>query len=100
MEGSTLEEHSCVLNSIVGTDCSVGKWARVDGEPEPEQEIKGQISVTVLGESCWRILRRMLMASYRSQRGARSPREELYRPSQRESCIFTVVDALLTPRNL
>ena len=51
MEGSTLEEHSCVLNSIVGTDCSIGKCARVDGEPEPEQEVKGQISVTVLGQS-------------------------------------------------
>jgi len=51
MEGSTLEEHACVLNSIVGTDCTIGKWARVDGEPEPEQEVKGQISVTVLGES-------------------------------------------------
>jgi mannose-1-phosphate guanylyltransferase len=50
MEGSVLEEHSCVLNSIVGTDCHIGKWARVDGEPEPEQEVKGQISVTVLGE--------------------------------------------------
>ena len=50
MEGSTLEEHSCVLNSIVGVDCTVGKWARVDGDAEPEQEVKGQISVTVLGE--------------------------------------------------
>ncbi|KAK1927222.1 nucleotide-diphospho-sugar transferase [Papiliotrema laurentii] len=48
MEGTVLEEHSCVLNSIVGSDCHIGKWARVDGEPEPEQEVKGQISVTVL----------------------------------------------------
>lgn len=48
MEGSTLDEHSCVLNSIVGSDCHIGKWARVDGEPEPEQPVKGQISVTVL----------------------------------------------------
>lgn len=50
MEGSTLADHSCVLNSIVGMDCQIGKWARVDGEPEPEEEVKGQISVTVLGE--------------------------------------------------
>lgn len=51
MEGSTLAQHSCVLNSIVGMDCQIGKWARVDGEAEPEQEVKGQISVTVLGMS-------------------------------------------------
>lgn len=47
MEGSTLEKHSCVLNSIVGTQCSIGPWARVDGVPEPEQDTK-EISVTVL----------------------------------------------------
>lgn len=49
MEGSTLEKHSVVLNSIVGTNCHIGHWARVDGTPEPEQDVKGQISVTVLG---------------------------------------------------
>lgn len=47
MEGSTLEKHACVLNSIVGTNCTIGPWARVDGLPEPEQDTK-QISVTVL----------------------------------------------------
>lgn len=47
MEGSTLEKHSCVLNSIVGTNCTIGPWARVDGVPEPEQDTK-EISVTVL----------------------------------------------------
>lgn len=47
MEGTTLEKHSCVLNSIVGTNCNIGPWARVDGLPEPEQDTK-QISVTVL----------------------------------------------------
>jgi mannose-1-phosphate guanylyltransferase len=51
MEGSVLEQHSCVLNSIVGTNCHIGPWARVDGAPEPEKEVKGQISVTVLGET-------------------------------------------------
>ncbi|RSH88837.1 Proteasome subunit alpha type-2 [Saitozyma podzolica] len=48
MEGSTIERHACVLNSIVGNNCQVGPWARVDGEPEPEQDSKGKISVTVL----------------------------------------------------
>lgn len=49
MEGSVLDQHACVLNSIVGTNCHIGPWARVDGEPEPEKAVKGQISVTVLG---------------------------------------------------
>jgi mannose-1-phosphate guanylyltransferase len=48
-EGTTLEQHSCVLHSIVGQNCQVGPWARVDGVPEPEDN-KGKISVTVLGE--------------------------------------------------
>ncbi|WVF67434.1 hypothetical protein IAT40_002190 [Kwoniella sp. CBS 6097] len=48
LEGTTLEKHSCVLNSIVGANCNVGAWARVDGAPEPEQDVKGQISVTIL----------------------------------------------------
>jgi len=48
MEGSKLEQHSCVLNSIIGTNCHIGPWARVDGTPEPETEVHGQISVTVL----------------------------------------------------
>lgn len=47
MEGSTLERHSCVISSIVGDNCSIGPWARVDGVPEPEQDTK-EISVTVL----------------------------------------------------
>ena len=49
-EGSTLEQHACVLHSIVGANCQIGPWARVDGEPEPATDVKGQISVTVLGE--------------------------------------------------
>ncbi|ORX38427.1 nucleotide-diphospho-sugar transferase [Kockovaella imperatae] len=47
-EGSTLEQHACVVHSIVGANCQIGPWARVDGEPEPEKDTKGQISVTVL----------------------------------------------------
>jgi len=47
MEGSTLERHACVINSIVGDNCSIGPWARVDGVPEPEKDGK-EISVTVL----------------------------------------------------
>nr|ODN91682.1 mannose-1-phosphate guanylyltransferase [Cryptococcus depauperatus CBS 7855] len=47
-EGSTLEKNACVLNSIVGSECHISAWARVDGEPEPEREIKGKISVAIL----------------------------------------------------
>jgi mannose-1-phosphate guanylyltransferase len=47
MEGSTVEKNAIVLNSIVGDNCSIGPWARVDGIPEPEEETK-EISVTVL----------------------------------------------------
>lgn len=27
------QDHSCVLNSIVGWDSTIGKWARVEGTP-------------------------------------------------------------------
>lgn len=48
LEGSTLEKHSCALNSIVGTNSHIGAWSRVDGEQEFEREVKGKISVTIL----------------------------------------------------
>lgn len=28
-----MQEHSCVLHSIVGWDCVVGVWSRVEGYP-------------------------------------------------------------------
>ena len=49
-EGTTLDRNSCVLNSIIGTNCHLGAWSRVDGDPEPEEDVKGKISVTILGE--------------------------------------------------
>ncbi|TSK62569.1 Mannose-1-phosphate guanyltransferase alpha-B [Bagarius yarrelli] len=33
LHGATLQDHCCVLNSIVGWDSTVGKWARVEGTP-------------------------------------------------------------------
>ena len=48
MEGSVIDKHAVVINSIVGSNCRLGQWARVDGEPEPVTEVKGQISVSVL----------------------------------------------------
>jgi mannose-1-phosphate guanylyltransferase len=85
MEGSTLEKHSCVLNSIVGTNCHIGPWARVDGAPEPEQDVKGQISVTVLGELSPQA---GLMNSNRGFPGTRNIGSELHRSPK---CKFTSV---------
>ncbi|XP_040214060.1 mannose-1-phosphate guanyltransferase alpha isoform X1 [Rana temporaria] len=33
LHGATLQDHSCVLNTIVGWDSSIGRWARVEGTP-------------------------------------------------------------------
>ncbi|TNN88716.1 Mannose-1-phosphate guanyltransferase alpha-A [Liparis tanakae] len=33
LHGVTLQDHCCVLNSIVGWDSTIGKWARVEGTP-------------------------------------------------------------------
>ncbi|KAK2888985.1 hypothetical protein QQF64_029000 [Cirrhinus molitorella] len=33
LHGAMLQDHCCVLNSIVGWDSTVGKWARVEGTP-------------------------------------------------------------------
>lgn len=49
LAGSTIDKHAVVVNSIVGSEVKLGQWARVDGEPEPETEVKGQISVSVIG---------------------------------------------------
>ncbi|MCI4378803.1 hypothetical protein PGIGA_G00220450 [Pangasianodon gigas] len=33
LHGATLQDHCCVLNSIIGWDSTIGKWARVEGTP-------------------------------------------------------------------
>ncbi|KAM5125684.1 mannose-1-phosphate guanylyltransferase regulatory subunit alpha [Mantella aurantiaca] len=33
LHGAILQDHSCVLNTIVGWDSSIGRWARVEGTP-------------------------------------------------------------------
>jgi mannose-1-phosphate guanylyltransferase len=53
LENSLIDKHTVVLNSIIGSDCRLGQWARVDGEPEPETAVKGQISVSVLASEVW-----------------------------------------------
>lgn len=49
LDGSTIDKHAVVVNSIVGSNARLGQWARVDGEPEPETEVSGQISVSIIG---------------------------------------------------
>lgn len=49
MEGTELASHAVVSQAIVGDRCNLGLWARVDGEPEREdEEGKRDISVSVL----------------------------------------------------
>lgn len=31
--GHLFQDHCCVLNSIVGWDSTIGRWARVEGTP-------------------------------------------------------------------
>lgn len=48
LDNSVIDKHAVVLNSIVGNNSRLGQWARVDGEPEPQVEKRGEISVSVL----------------------------------------------------
>ena len=61
-----LQEHSCVLHSIVGWDCVIGTWSRIEGYPsdlnpnDPVARISSESlfnldgrlnpSITILGE--------------------------------------------------
>ncbi|XP_043550337.1 mannose-1-phosphate guanyltransferase alpha-A isoform X2 [Chiloscyllium plagiosum] len=64
LHGASLQDHSCVLNCIVGWDSSVGKWSRVEGTPsdpnpnDPHAKIDSETlfsdgrlnpSITILG---------------------------------------------------
>lgn len=61
-----LQEHSCVLHSIIGWDCVLGAWSRIEGYPsdlnpnDPVARIPSESlfnldgrlnpSITILGE--------------------------------------------------
>lgn len=64
LHGASLQDHSCVLNCIVGWDSTVGKWSRVEGTPsdpnpnDPHAKIDSETlfsdgklnpSITILG---------------------------------------------------
>ncbi|XP_069838642.1 mannose-1-phosphate guanylyltransferase regulatory subunit alpha isoform X1 [Dendropsophus ebraccatus] len=64
LHGAVLQDHSCVLNTIVGWDSSIGRWARVEGTPsdpnpnDPHAKIDSETlfregkltpSITILG---------------------------------------------------
>ncbi|KAJ9123073.1 hypothetical protein QFC22_001262 [Naganishia vaughanmartiniae] len=50
MEGTTIDKHACVQNSIVGKHCKIGPWGRVDGAPEDPMDTKNQLNITILGQ--------------------------------------------------
>ena len=66
-----LQEHSCVLHSIVGWDCVLGAWSRIEGYPSdlnpndpvariPSESlfnIDGRLnpSITILGKCVWSV---------------------------------------------
>ncbi len=65
-----IQEHSCVLHSIIGWDCILGAWSRVEGyprDPNPNDPLasvsseslfneEGRLnpSITILGE-CFKL---------------------------------------------
>ncbi|XP_078408882.1 mannose-1-phosphate guanylyltransferase regulatory subunit alpha-A-like [Cetorhinus maximus] len=64
LHGASLQDHSCVLNCIVGWDSTIGKWSRVEGTPsdpnpnDPHAKIDSETlfsdgklnpSITILG---------------------------------------------------
>ncbi|XP_069792170.1 mannose-1-phosphate guanylyltransferase regulatory subunit alpha-A-like [Narcine bancroftii] len=66
LHGASLQDHSCVLNCIVGWDSTVGKWSRVEGTPsdpnpnDPHAKIDSETlfsdgrlnpSITILGSN-------------------------------------------------
>uniref|UniRef100_A0A8C5DV55 Nucleotidyl transferase domain-containing protein n=1 Tax=Gouania willdenowi TaxID=441366 RepID=A0A8C5DV55_GOUWI len=53
LHGANLQDHCCVLNSIVGWDSTVGKWARVEGtpsDPNPNDPLAKMDSETLFRE--------------------------------------------------
>jgi hypothetical protein len=39
-----------VQNAIVGKDCKIGQWSRIDGEPAAMDGDGKQLDITILGE--------------------------------------------------
>lgn len=46
LDNAEIKPHSCVQFSIIGWNCSVGKWARLEGQPNYSVDIPG---ITILG---------------------------------------------------
>lgn len=45
------QKHACVQNAIVGKDCKIGQWGRVDGEPAAIDGDGKKLDITILGGS-------------------------------------------------
>jgi hypothetical protein len=54
-----------VQNAIVGKDCKIGQWSRIDGEPAAMDGDGKQLDITILGElsgrASWCIMNSRLM---------------------------------------
>jgi mannose-1-phosphate guanylyltransferase len=48
MEGAFVDKHACVQNAIVGKDCKIGQWSRIDGEPAAMDGDGKQLDITIL----------------------------------------------------
>lgn len=110
------QDHSCVLNSIVGWDSTIGKWARVEGTPsdpnpnDPYAKIDSETlfrdgkltpSITILGiwEPPARSFLLVLMRMYWLEKGQGGNREikviEMYSTSPaKHSRVFFVFPRL------
>lgn len=49
LDNVTVEAHACIMYSILGWRCEVGKWARVEGVPKAEDALKTG-GITIFGE--------------------------------------------------
>jgi hypothetical protein len=45
------QKHACVQNAIVGKDCKIGQWGRVDGEPASMDSDSNKLDISILGKS-------------------------------------------------
>ncbi|XP_061465389.1 mannose-1-phosphate guanyltransferase alpha isoform X2 [Rhineura floridana] len=55
LHGASLQDHTCVLNSIVGWDSNIGRWARVEGtpsDPNPNDPYAKIDSETLFRDGC------------------------------------------------
>lgn len=53
LDGAELKDHCCILYSIIGWNCSIGMWSRVEGsrcDPNPNEEFARPDGESLFGE--------------------------------------------------